>query len=173
MIGKHSHKFFCFAYTTYERRIIIKREKVIKFIFYVFLPLTLGGIVSLFFDTNSYSLLNLPSLSPPPIIFPIVWSILYLLMGISYYIISYDNLNLLVSKLYYLQLLLNIIWPILFFNYNLYLLASLDILLMIIILVNLILKMSTINKTSGLLNIPYLLWLLFAFYLSTGVYLLN
>ena len=173
MIGKHSHKFFYFAYTTYERRIIIKREKVIKFIFYVFLPLTLGGIVSLFFDTNSYSLLNLPSLSPPPIIFPIVWSILYLLMGISYYIISYDNLNLLVSKLYYLQLLLNIIWPILFFNYNLYLLASLDILLMIIILVNLILKMSTINKTSGLLNIPYLLWLLFAFYLSTGVYLLN
>ena len=143
-----------------------------KFIFYVFLPLILGSIVSLLFDTSSYSLLNKPPLSPPKIIFPIVWSILYLLMGISYYIISYEkNINK-VSVLYYLQLSLNIIWPILFFKFNLYFLATLDIVFIIVTLVNLIYEMYKINKTSGILNIPYLLWLLFAFYLSFGVYLL-
>lgn len=144
-----------------------------KFIFYVFLPLILGSIVSLLFDTSSYSLLNKPPLSPPKIIFPIVWSILYLLMGISYYIISYEKNNKKVSVLYYLQLALNIIWPILFFKFNLYFLATLDIIFIIITLVNLIYEMYKINKTSGILNIPYLLWLLFAFYLSFGVYLFN
>lgn len=143
-----------------------------KFIFYVFLPLILGSIVSLLFDTSSYSLLNKPPLSPPKIIFPIVWSILYLLMGISYYIISYEKNNKKVSVLYYLQLSLNIIWPILFFKFNLYFLATLDIIFIIVTLVNLIYEMYKINKTSGILNIPYLLWLLFAFYLSFGVYLL-
>lgn len=143
-----------------------------KFIFYVFLPLILGSIVSLLFDTSSYSLLNKPPLSPPKIIFPIVWSILYLLMGISYYIISYEKNNKKVSVLYYLQLSLNIIWPILFFKFNLYFLATLDIVFIIVTLVNLIYEMYKINKTSGILNIPYLLWLLFAFYLSFGVYLL-
>lgn len=144
-----------------------------KFIFYVFLPLILGSIVSLLFDTSSYSLLNKPPLSPPKIIFPIVWSILYLLMGISYYIISYEKNNKKVSVLYYLQLSLNIIWPILFFKFNLYFLATLDIIFIIVTLVNLIYEMYKINKTSGILNIPYLLWLLFAFYLSFGTYLLN
>ena len=144
-----------------------------KFIFYVFLPLILGSIVSLLFDTSSYSLLNKPPLSPPKIIFPIVWSILYLLMGISYYIISYEKNNKKVSVLYYLQLSLNIIWPILFFKFNLYFLATLDIIFIIVTLVNLIYEMYKINKTSGILNIPYLLWLLFAFYLSFGVYLFN
>ncbi len=144
-----------------------------KFIFYVFLPLILGSIVSLLFDTSSYSLLNKPPLSPPKIIFPIVWSILYLLMGISYYIISYEKNNKKVSVLYYLQLSLNIIWPILFFKFNLYFLATLDIVFIIVTLVNLIYEMYKINKTSGILNIPYLLWLLFAFYLSFGTYLLN
>lgn len=144
-----------------------------EFIFYVFLPLILGSIVSLLFDTSSYSLLNKPPLSPPKIIFPIVWSILYLLMGISYYIISYEKNNKKVSVLYYLQLALNIIWPILFFKFNLYFLATLDIVFIIVTLVNLIYEMYKINKTSGILNIPYLLWLLFAFYLSFGTYLLN
>lgn len=129
--------------------------------------------MSLLFDTGSYSLLNKPPLSPPKIIFPIVWSILYLLMGISYYIISYEKKDIKVSVLYYLQLMLNIIWPILFFKYNLYFLSTLDIIFIIVILVNLIYLMYQINKVSGLLNIPYLLWLLFAFYLSLGVYLLN
>ena len=152
---------------------LIKSKKVFKFIFYVFLPLILGSIVNLLFDTDNYSLLNKPPLSPPKIIFPIVWSILYLLMGISYYIISYEKNTNKVSVLYYLQLGLNIIWPILFFKFNLYFLATLDIIFIIVTLVNLIYEMYKINKTSGILNIPYLLWLLFAFYLSFGVYLLN
>lgn len=94
-------------------------------------------------------------------------------MGISYYIISYEKKDIKVSVLYYLQLMLNVIWPILFFKFNLYFLSTLDIIFIIVILVNLIYLMYQINKVSGLLNIPYLLWLLFAFYLSLGVYLLN
>lgn len=151
----------------------INIRKIIKFIFVVFLPITVGFLVSHFLNIELYSLLNKPPLSPPKIIFPIVWSILYLLMGISFYTIIYEKKSKLVPLLYYFQLFFNMIWPILFFNFKWYLIATIDIVLIISLLINMIIEFNKIKKISGLLNIPYLIWLLFAFYLSLGVYLLN
>lgn len=151
----------------------MKKSKIFRFIFTVFSPIILGSLVALIFNTDMYSSLIKPPLSPPKIIFPIVWSILYLLMGISLYTIIYERKDKKVLILYYLQLFFNLIWPILFFNFKLYLISTIDIIIIIILLINMIYEFYNIKKISGLINIPYLIWLLFAFYLSLGVYLLN
>lgn len=144
-----------------------------KKILYIFHPLLFGFIIGLFLNTDIYPLLNKPPLSPNTILFPIIWSILYLIMGISFYIISYDNSRKKAQFLFYSQLFVNLVWPILFFNLNLYLFSNIWILLLIILVINMILEFMKIKKAAGLLNIPYLIWLLFAFYLNIGVYLLN
>lgn len=149
------------------------KNKIITIIFKVFFPIILATTVSLFTDFNIYTSLLKPPFSPPKIIFPIVWIILYLIMGYSYYIISYEKKDLKVTILYYSQLFFNLIWSILFFNLNLFLISVIDILIIIIILINMIYEFYMIKKISGLLNLPYLFWLLFAFYLSLGVYILN
>lgn len=144
-----------------------------KKIIYIFHPLLFGFIISLFLNADIYPLLNKPPLSPNTILFPIIWSILYLIMGISFYIISYDNSRKKAQYLFYFQLFVNLAWPILFFNFNLYLFSNIWLLLLIILVINMILEFMKIKKVAGLLNIPYLIWLLFAFYLNLGVYLLN
>lgn len=136
----------------------------------IFIPLIIGTIIGLIFNTNNYSIMNKPALSPPSIVFPIVWTILYLLLGISYYLTTKTKE---INKVYYLNLFLNFIWPILFFNFKLYLISVAVLLLLIINLIELIVIFYKDNKTSGYLNIPYLIWLLFAFYLNIGVYILN
>lgn len=136
----------------------------------IFIPLLIGTIIGLISNTNNYSVMNKPALSPPAIVFPIVWSILYLLLGISYFL---TNKTREINKVYYLNLFLNFIWPILFFNFKLYLISVAVLLLLIINLIELIITFYKDNKTSGYLNILYLIWLLFAFYLNIGVYILN
>lgn len=136
----------------------------------IFIPLIIGTIIGLISNTNNYSIMNKPALSPPSIVFPIVWTILYLLLGISYYLTTKTKE---INKVYYLNLFLNFIWPILFFNFKLYLISVAVLLLLIINLIELIVIFYKDNKTSGYLNIPYLIWLLFAFYLNIGVYILN
>ena len=89
----------------------------IKSLFYIFFPLFIGIVVSLFTSNfMDYSNLVKPPLSPPSILFPIVWTILYLLMGISYFIIkktNNDDINL--DFVYYIQLYVNALWSIIFF----------------------------------------------------------
>ena len=148
------------------------KKKINDFII-IFLPLILASVISIFIDFNNFSLLNKPPLSPPKFIFPIVWSILYLLMGISYFIIKYDKKEKKIQFLYYIHLFFNLIWPILFFNYKLYLISTLLILLLISLLINLMYEYSKIKKSIFYLNIPYLIWLIYAFYLSLGICILN
>ena len=90
--------------------------KLSKKLLYIFLPLVIGGIISLFINSNiDINTLNKPPLVPPSIVFPIVWTILYLLMGISFYLIKKDPVDSdKVNKIYYLQLFLNYIWSIIF-----------------------------------------------------------
>lgn len=148
------------------------KKKINDFII-IFLPLILASVISIFIDFNNFSLLNKPPLSPPKFIFPIVWYILYLLMGISYFIIKYDKKEKKIQFLYYIHLFFNLIWPILFFNYKLYLISTLLILLLISLLINLMYEYSKIKKAIFYLNIPYLIWLIYAFYLSLGICILN
>lgn len=148
------------------------KKKINDFII-IFLPLILASVISIFIDFNNFSLLNKPPLSPPKFIFPIIWSILYLLMGISYFIIKYEKKEKKIQFLYYIHLFFNLIWPILFFNYKLYLISTLLILLLISLLINLMYEYSKIKKAIFYLNIPYLIWLIYAFYLSLGICILN
>ena len=122
----------------------------------------------------NYGILNKPLLSPPGFIFPIVWSILYILMGVSYYLYrvnGYDNDKL--KKVYYGQLIVNLLWSIIFFGLKWYFISILWTILLDVLVIYLIYLYFKEYKISGYLNIPYLIWILFATYLTIGVYILN
>ncbi len=116
-----------------------------------------------------------PPLTPPNIVFPIVWTILFTLMGISAYLIweadSPNSKNALI--IYGVQLAVNFIWPILFFNFQLYTISAIWIFLLWILIITMIVSFYQISKPAALLQIPYLLWVTFATYLNIGVAVLN
>ena len=92
----------------------------------IFIPLILGTIVG-FFLMNSYDFyktLDRPFFAPPSWIFPVVWTILYLLMGISYYVVRNKSCNPVIKQIFYLQLFFNLLWPIVFFIFEQLLLSS-------------------------------------------------
>ncbi len=121
-----------------------------------------------------YEVLNKPFLSPPGIVFPIVWTILYVLMGISYAILKINSkVDEQINLIYYLQLFVNALWAIIFFNLKWRLFSFFWILLLLMLIVIMITKFYKKNKTSALLQIPYLLWTIFASYLNLFVYILN
>lgn len=141
----------------------------------ILLPLILGGIVGLIASkTMDYETLAKPPLSPPGIIFPIVWSILYTLMGISFARLEINNLhNNETKKVYYEQLIINLSWPIFFFTFKWRLFSILIILLLLILVIRMIRVFYRKEKLAGLLQIPYLLWVSFATYLNISTYFLN
>lgn len=140
-----------------------------KLIKNILIPVLLGGIIGLIINPfMNYQDLNKPPLSPPGIIFPIVWTILYIIMGYSFYKQNEQN-----KTLYYTQLIVNGLWSIFFFVFKWYLFSFVWIVLLTILVVIMIKVFYKEKKLSGLLNIPYLIWLIFALYLSFGVFLLN
>lgn len=141
-----------------------------KKIITIFLPLIIGGIIGFIVNTDTYNNYITPPLSPPGILFPIVWSILYLLMGISY-TISSKNKD--IKKFYYLNLIFNYLWTFIFFTLDLKFLAIIWIIILDIIVILMIKAFYQDNKLAAYLQIPYLIWLLFATYLTIGIYILN
>ena len=117
-----------------------------------------------------------PPFSPPMWIFPVVWGILYGLMGLSAYLISQEpqsklrmrGLNLMVG-----QLIVNFFWPLLFFNAQAYGFSLLWLGFLWILVLWMILTFRQVKPLAAWLQIPYLLWLSFAFYLNAGVWYLN
>ena len=148
---------------------------MIKRIIYSLLPLVGGVIVGLIISGYmNYSDMIKPPLSPPGIVFPIVWTLLYILMGISYFLATKNNENNKeLDQIYLLQLLVNFLWPIIFFVFKMYFTAFLWIVLLIILVIVMIKELLKANKISGYLQVPYLIWLLFATYLNIGIFLLN
>lgn len=141
----------------------------------ILIPVLVGGLVGLITSGSiDYNSLEKPFFSPPSIVFPIVWTILYTLMGISYGILKSNSLvDSETNFIYYFQLFVNALWSIFFFVFKWRLFAFFWILLLIILVIAMIVKFYSKHKLSGLLQIPYLLWLLFATYLNLFVYLLN
>lgn len=135
----------------------------------------LGGLVGLIISGFiDYDTLQKPLLAPPSTIFPVVWTILYILMGVSYGILKSNGLvDQEINLIYYSQLIVNLLWPIAFFVLEWRLFTFLWIILLIVLVINMIIKFYNKNKLAGLLQIPYLIWLIFAAYLNLGVYLLN
>ena len=141
----------------------------------ILIPLILGSIVGFIISGSmDYDSLIKPTLSPPAVLFPIVWTILYFLMGLSYGIITiYSNLDSDVKTIYYSQLIVNLIWPIIFFVMKSRLLALIWIILLLILVIIMISRFFAKNKTAAIIQIPYLLWTIFATYLNFSIYLLN
>lgn len=141
------------------------------------ISLGVGGIASIL-TSGSYSIyenLSKPPLSPPGFIFPVVWIILYILMGISAYLIyisDSDEKNL-ALKFYAVSLIVNFFWPIFFFKFGLFWLAFFWLLLLIFIVAVTLILFKKINPTAAWLLVPYLIWILFAAYLNLFTAILN
>jgi len=150
-------------------------KKILKNIFYLTLPLVLGTFIGILTSNNiDYEILKKPPLSPPPILFPIIWTIIYILMGISYYLFKKNSYNnKLESLIYYIQLFINLTWSIIFFTLKLRFISIIWILILIIFIYLLITLFYQKYKPSAYLLIPYLIWCIFATYLNIGIYLLN
>ncbi len=116
-----------------------------------------------------------PSFAPPPYLFGIVWTILYILMGISSYLI-YNSMVTGRSTcliIYGLNLILNFMWPIIFFNLEARLFAFIFIVFLDIVVIFMIMCFHGISKKSAYLQLPYLIWLIYATILNLSVYFLN
>ncbi len=141
-----------------------------KFIILLIVTFFIGVIPSLLVG-NDVTGLILPKFYPPKILFPIMWSILYLLMTISVYLATKNSDD--AYKIYFIQLIVNAFWTVIFFGLKLRLLAFLWIIFLFILVIIMIKKFYKENKNAGLLQIPYIIWLLIAMYLNLSIYLLN
>ncbi len=143
------------------------------------LLISLGiGTLSSFLTQSSmseYNKLIKPALSPPSIVFAVVWSILFALMGISAYLIymSHSKYKDIALKIYGVQLIVNFFWSIIFFNLQMPLFAFIWLLLLILLVIVMIFYFYKVTKWAAYLQIPYLLWIIFAGYLNLMIYLLN
>ena len=117
-----------------------------------------------------------PPLSPPSIVFPIVWGILFVLMGIGaarIYLAPASNARSRSLLLFLVQLVFNFFWSIIFFNWQAFGFASLWLIALWVLILLMILSFRKVDKPAAWLQIPYLLWVTFAAYLNFGVWLLN
>ncbi len=147
-----------------------------KLIVCVLIPLAVGGLSGFLSraGTETFRSLNQPPLSPPGWLFPVVWSILYVLMGIASYLVltsEHPAGNALTA--YTVQLIFNFFWPLIFFNLQQYLLAFVFLVVLWGLIAATIVLFGKSSKTAAYLMIPYLLWVTFAGYLNLGIYLLN
>ena len=138
----------------------------------ILIPVAIGGIVGFIINPYiDYNSLVQPPLSPPSIVFPIVWTILYVLMGISYYLLK--NPGKKEKIFYFVQLGVNALWSVFFFIGKFYLFSFIWIILLDVLVIFMIGIFYQNSKISGYLQIPYLIWILFATYLNLGIYVLN
>lgn len=156
------------------------KEKAKSYVYSLIIALGVGGLSALFTSGNMdiYKEIVKPPLSPPSIVFPIVWTILFTLMGISAAMI-YNNT--IASKLerdsalltYGVSLVFNFFWSIIFFNLQMYLFAFIWLLALLYFIIKTIIKYYKIDKTAAYLQIPYLVWVTFAGYLNFAIWYLN
>lgn len=149
--------------------------KLSRKLFYLLFPVVLGSIVGFIISGSiDYNELIQPPLAPPSWLFPVMWTIIYLLMGASYYLIKTEDKELgIVDALYYVQLGVNLLWSVIFFIFKLRLLACIWIVLLDLLVGVMIYWFYNTKKISGYLNILYMFWILFATYLTIGIYILN
>lgn len=126
---------------------------------------------------EAFALLNKPPLAPPAWLFPVAWTILYTLMGISSYLVLTSGAGKEeiqdALKIYALQLVVNFLWPTFFFNFQWYLFSFFWLVLLWMLVLLMIWKFKDISGVAAYLNIPYILWLIFAGYLNFSIWLLN
>ncbi len=154
--------------------------RFIPLIISIAIPLLIGGITSLLIPNIKliYGNLVKPAFSPPAIVFPIAWTILYILMGIAAYKVymrKYDNVDVSSALFVYtIQLLLNFLWTLIFFGFRLYGVAFLELILLVLFVILTIKRFyEKDGKKSAALLIPYLIWLIYAGVLNFFIWMLN
>ena len=155
------------------------KSKKVTFIICVAIPLIVGA-ASAFLSGGGMDIFEKvikPPLSPPGWLFPVVWTILYVLMGVASYLVYTSGKNskdiMLALTMYGYQLAVNFFWSIFFFNFELYLFSFFWLILLWILILVTILLFYQISKSAAYLMIPYLIWVTFAGYLNFGIWLLN
>ena len=163
----------------------MKKLNITKLIIAILVPLLVGGLSAFLTKDAMMTFNNIkkPALSPPGIAFPIVWSILYVLMGIASYLIYNLDIKKLsdeqivlrknVLVVYGVQLVFNFFWSIIFFKFSMYKFAFAWLVILWILIVIFIKNAIKLNKASAYLMIPYILWITFAGYLNIMIAMLN
>ena len=145
----------------------------------IIIPLAVGLLSSLFTSDSmqNFDMIIKPPLSPPGWLFPVVWTILYTLMGIASYLVYASNApkdKVATALIFYgIQLVVNFFWSLIFFNLEAYLFAFFWLVLLWVLIFATTILFWHINRSAGILLIPYLLWVTFAGYLNYAIYLLN
>lgn len=143
----------------------------------ILIPLAVGGLSALLTKDNMimFDYVRKPPLSPPAWLFPVVWTVLYILMGLASYRVYISEADGKDSALVYygVQLLFNFFWSIIFFNLGNYLFAFIWLAALWVLILITTVKFFRIDKPAGWLMILYLLWVTFAGYLNYAIYLLN
>lgn len=155
----------------------INELKVKQFLIFLAIPLGVG-ILSYFVTKGSmdiYDRVNTPPLAPPSWLFPVVWAVLYTLMGISSYMVWNENSSYTKEALtiYGIQLAFNFMWSIFFFILEAFMLSLVWLCGLLILIVLMIMAFKRIKPAAAYLQIPYAVWVAFAVYLNAGIYLLN
>ncbi len=145
----------------------------------VAVPLIVGGIAGLISRGGmaAFAMMNKPPLSPPGWLFPVVWTLLYILMGVAAYLVLNSGAPQQAVeralKVYGIQLVFNFFWTFWFFNLQWYFFAFFWLIVLWILILVTIVLFSRVSKTAAWLMVPYLLWVTFAGYLNLGIALLN
>lgn len=140
------------------------------------IPLAVGGLSALLTrdGMQAFQMLNKPALSPPGWLFPVVWTILYVLMGIaSYLVLTSGRPHRSALTVYGIQLVFNFFWSIIFFNLEAYLFSFIWLVVLWLLILMTMLRFFRISRPAGYMLLPYLLWVTFAGYLNLYIYLFN
>lgn len=166
-------------YTTFLIGGVTLKNSKLKLLIFIAIPLVIGGLAALISGggMDTFDKMAKPPLSPPGWLFPVVWTILYILMGIASFLVYTSSAPKKSKKnaliLYAIQLFVNFLWPILFFALQMCTAAAvLIVILWLLVLANL-LYFYKIKQATGYLLIPYLLWVTFATYLNIAICVIN
>ena len=153
------------------------KNKFLSFILFFIITFSasfIGGLITISFKDPWYSQLVKSNLNPPDWIFAPVWTALYLMMTLAIWFFWHSkNRNLNTVYLYFIHILFNTTWSIVFFGMHQILLALIVLMILIILIIILILKFKRVNYVSSFLMIPYLLWCCYALFLNFNLYILN
>ena len=143
------------------------------------IPLAVGGLAA-FITRNSmdiYDKINQPFLAPPSWVFPVAWTILYILMGISSVMIYRSDApsdeKKRAFRLYGINLVVNFFWSIIFFNLGAFFIAFLWLMLLLFVIIRMISSFYKIKPVAAYLQVPYVIWCCFATYLTASIWLMN
>ena len=153
------------------------KNKIVTFILFLSITFSaslIGGLATINFKESWYSLLNKPVFNPPDWIFAPVWTTLYLMMTVAVWIFWHTkNKNINTVYIYFIHLIFNTTWSVVFFVIHNMVLALIVLIIIIALIIKLILRFKRVNMFSVYLMIPYLLWCCFALILNTSLVMIN